>query len=74
MKAIVSEKGQVTIPKTVRQRLGLRAGCALEFRAEHGRLIGTKVDAVRDPVLAVTGIVKPVDADRYVATTRGPAE
>lgn len=42
MKTIVSEKGQVTIPKAVRDRLGLRAGTVLEFRAEAGKLIGTK--------------------------------
>jgi AbrB family looped-hinge helix DNA binding protein len=45
MKAAVSEKGQVTIPKEIRQRLGLRPGSILEFRAEGGRLIGTKAIA-----------------------------
>ncbi len=38
----VSEKGQVTIPKAVRDRLGLRPGTAIEFRAEDGKLVGTK--------------------------------
>lgn len=42
MKALVSEKGQVTIPKLLRDRLGLRPGTALDFQAEGGRLIGTK--------------------------------
>jgi AbrB family looped-hinge helix DNA binding protein len=38
----VSEKGQVTIPKRIRDQLGLRAGTLVEFRAENGHLIGTK--------------------------------
>jgi AbrB family looped-hinge helix DNA binding protein len=42
MKSAVSEKGQVTIPKAVRDRLGLRPGTLIEFRAEEGRLIGVK--------------------------------
>lgn len=43
MKSIVSEKGQVTIPKAVRDRLGLRPGTAIEFRADGGALVGVKV-------------------------------
>lgn len=42
MKSVVSEKGQVTIPKAVRSKLGLRPGTVLEFEAERGRLIGRK--------------------------------
>jgi antitoxin PrlF len=43
MKAIVSQKGQVTVPKGCRDRLGLKAGTALEFEARDGLLIGRKV-------------------------------
>lgn len=42
MKSIVSEKGQVTVPKAIRERLGLRPGSLIEFRAEDGKLVGTK--------------------------------
>ena len=42
MKSIVSEKGQVTIPKAIRDRLGLRAGTVLDFRSEQGALVGVK--------------------------------
>ncbi len=42
MKSVVSEKGQVTIPKAIRDLLGLRAGSELEFRTVGGQLIGTK--------------------------------
>jgi len=50
MKSALSSKGQVTIPKSVRDRLGLRPGMRIEFRAERGRLIGTKslpIEALR---------------------------
>ncbi len=39
----ISEKGQVTIPKAVRDRLGLAAGMRLEFATENGRLVAKKV-------------------------------
>ena len=44
MKAIVSEKGQITIPKPCRERLGLRAGMVLDVQTDHGRLIAVKTE------------------------------
>lgn len=72
MKAVVSEKGQVTIPKPLRERLGIRAGQVLEFRYDHGELVAKK-QASEDAVAKVTGIIKldrPVD--RIVDEMRGP--
>jgi AbrB family looped-hinge helix DNA binding protein len=43
MNAILSEKGQVTIPKIIRDELGLEAGVVLDFHEEQGRIIVTKV-------------------------------
>jgi len=43
MNAIVSEKGQVTIPKAIRDELGLVPGSLLEFSEDHGRMIVTRV-------------------------------
>lgn len=40
MKTRMSEKGQVTIPKALRDKLGLRPGTVLDFNAIEGRLIG----------------------------------
>ncbi len=54
MKATVSEKGQVTIPKALRDRLGIRPGQVLDFEAERGRLVAKK--AVRgDGLEALVG-------------------
>lgn len=43
MKAIVSQRGQVTIPKACRERLGLKSGVVLEFEAVDGVLVARKV-------------------------------
>jgi antitoxin PrlF len=42
MDAILSEKGQITIPKTVREKLGLLPGVVLEFDAVNGKLVARK--------------------------------
>ena len=49
MKCIVSEKGQVTLPKAVRVSLGLRPGTMLDFEVVDGHLVGTKSEA-SDPI------------------------
>jgi antitoxin PrlF len=56
MKTTVSEKGQVTIPKPLRHRLGIRTGQVLEVKEERGRLVVTKLEAT-DPVAEVFGIL-----------------
>ncbi len=43
MKSVVSEKGQVTIPKACRDRLGLRPGTILDFETRDGKLIAAKL-------------------------------
>lgn len=43
MKTIISEKGQITIPKSVRKPLGLRPGTVIEIRAEAGEFVGRKI-------------------------------
>jgi antitoxin PrlF len=57
MKTIVSEKGQITIPKPLRVRLGIRVGQVLQVKEEHGRLVMTK-RAHRDPFDKYFGILK----------------
>jgi AbrB family looped-hinge helix DNA binding protein len=71
MQAVITTKGQVTIPKALRDRLGLRKGTVLEFEVEAGRLVARK--AVRDdPIAAVRGILRdPRPADAILAELRG---
>ncbi len=71
MKARVAERGQVTIPKPLRERLGVTPGTVLEFSEEHGRLIAVKSGSV-DPVSAVYGCLgKRINTDTVMAQLRG---
>src|SRR5260221_13028533 len=70
MKARVAERGQVTIPKTLRERLGVKPGTILEFSEERGRLVATKsggIDAVRE-VYGCLG--KRISTDAVMAQLR----
>lgn len=46
-RARVTSKGQVTVPKGIREALGVRAGDSLVFEVEKG---GARVRVVRKPV------------------------
>ncbi|MGI8999665.1 MAG: AbrB/MazE/SpoVT family DNA-binding domain-containing protein [Candidatus Limnocylindria bacterium] len=57
MKSRLGERGQMVIPKPLRERLGLRGGQLMEIREERGQLIVTKsVDD--DRIGSVYGILK----------------
>ncbi|MGQ9371137.1 AbrB/MazE/SpoVT family DNA-binding domain-containing protein [Azospirillum sp. ST 5-10] len=46
MATTVTSKGQVTIPKPIRDFLGIEPGSAVDFHlAEDGRVVLTKIDA-----------------------------
>ena len=67
----MSEKGQITIPKVLRDRLGWKAGEVLDVREERGRLIATKAISM-DPVRRVDGILKlKRSTDRAIEELRG---
>jgi len=72
MKTTVSEKGQITIPKRLRDRLGLRPGTVLDFEEAGGRLVGRKL-VPADHLDKLLGILDlPGGADAFVGETRGP--
>ena len=73
MNSIVSEKGQVTIPKEIRTKLGLRAGTVLHFEAVEGKLVGIKKES-QDPFSRWRGkgrLPKSLDVDGYLTMVRG---
>jgi AbrB family looped-hinge helix DNA binding protein len=71
MRTTVSERGQVTIPKPLRDRLGIEAGTELDFEAEGGRLVGRKARA-RDPLASVYGSLKTNrSTDEIIEELRG---
>lgn len=70
----MSEKGQVTIPKQLRDRLGIKPGEVLEFNEDGGRLIAVKQQP-RAPLDSVYGILRVTGTtDELLAELRGPAE
>jgi len=73
MKTTVSEKGQITIPKPLRDRLGIEPGTILDFETESGRLIGRKRSA-SDVFRKWRGscrLPKGMPVDRYLQEVRG---
>jgi antitoxin PrlF len=72
MRSTVTEKGQVTIPKPIRDRLGIRPGEVLEF-GEHpdGGVVARKV-AMRSPVDELYGVLQvPAGTDELIESLRG---
>lgn len=73
MKTVISEKGQVTIPKRLREQLGLTTGTVLDFISENGKLIAVK-KIETDPIEKWRGRGKlPFGSDsmEYLRAIRG---
>jgi len=73
MTTTVSEKGQITIPKRMRDQLGIRAGTVLTFRVSAGELRATKAET-RDVIAKWRGrgrLPGAQSVDAYLRTTRG---
>lgn len=74
MKTSVSEKGQVTIPKALRDSLGIRAGQVLHVREDRGRLIITK-HTEGDIVESVVGVLgQAASANALLSELRGDSD
>ena len=64
----------MTIPKPLRDRLGIRPGEQLEFSEEPGRLVLRKAD-VHERIRSVFGTLQlPGTVDELIEELRGPAE
>jgi antitoxin PrlF len=73
MKTIVSEKGQITIPKPIRDKLGIVPGTVLEVENDRGMLIAKKRQAL-DPFAKWRGKGKlpfGKSVDEYLNGIRG---
>lgn len=68
----LTTKGQVTIPKPLRESLGLEPGHELEFEEREGTLVVRRRTPV-DPLNQLVGLVsEQIDIDAYLDETRGP--
>jgi len=72
MKVRISEKGRVTIPKPLRDSLGLQAGQQLEFEENNGKLVANRVTAT-DPLERFIGStdLDGFTTDQLLAEMRG---
>jgi AbrB family looped-hinge helix DNA binding protein len=75
MATTVTSKGQVTIPKPVRDLLGVGPGSRVEFRrASDGSIVIEKADSASQPsrLASLVGIAGPgPSTDEIMAITRG---
>lgn len=79
----VTEKGQVTIPKAIRDRLGIGPGSEVDFVERESAVILEKRDAPHDPDMsfeewadsvAGTFDTMGMDGKAYVDWLRGPRD
>lgn len=77
MKAVVTTKGQVTIPQAIRRRLGIKPGQVLEFDETAGFVKAAKVLNTKK-MKRVIGMFKKElsgrNTERWLELTRGPVE
>ena len=73
MKSVIGERGQVTIPKRLRERLGLRSGDAVEFRElDDGiQLLKASGDDRFDRLFGK--YTMDVSTEEFIEASRGPA-
>jgi AbrB family looped-hinge helix DNA binding protein len=77
MSTQVTRKGQVTIPKRVRDRLKIKPGSSVEFElADDGRVVIVKVGRRRARAASAFGRIRgaatvPMTTEEIMALTRG---
>ena len=69
--AIVADRGQVTIPKALRDHMGIRPSTVLAFSLKNGALVAVKA-VKEDAVSAVQGCLKTKrSSDEWMTELRG---
>ncbi len=75
LRSRVSEKGQVTIPKPIRERLGIRPGEVLEFDDDPGGAAIARKAASRSAVDELYGVLGVAGGtDRLIDRLRGESD
>jgi antitoxin PrlF len=76
--AVLSSKGQITLPQEVRQRLGLKQGDRVEFVLEEGVTVLRPARKVTNPFEAYAGALRSfkdkAEINSWVANLRDDAE
>jgi len=68
----ISERGQITIPKSMRKRFGLQRDVEVELVPTSTGLLIRKRSLGRHPVDSVVGVLKrPSSTDEYIEKVRG---
>jgi len=68
----ISERGQITIPKPLRDRFGLHKNIEVEMISTKEGILIQKHSRSRHPVDSVYGILnRPSDTDTYIEEVRG---
>ena len=71
--SVVSEKGQITIPKALRRSLGLKPGTELRLEERDGALVARRTDS-GEPMDLLVGLGgRGGEVDLLLAKMRGPA-
>jgi len=68
----ISDRGQITIPKALRDRFGLQMNVEVEFLPTKDGVLLQKRSRRKHPVDQVFGILnKPSDTDKYIEEVKG---
>ncbi len=68
----ISERGQITIPKRLRDRFGMYKDVEVEITATENGLLIQKRTMAEHPVERISGILgDAIDVDRYIEEIRG---
>ncbi len=57
MHATLSAKGQITVPKAVREHLGLREGDRIQFHFDRGGLVHLVAEKAASPLQGIIGLL-----------------
>jgi antitoxin PrlF len=74
MKTVISERGQITVPKAIRDRLGLSPGTTLEMDFATGGFVARKI-ANHSPWREALGVIRRMggtdSTDKIIDELRG---